>query len=141
MMRWGLIPFGSKDTPGFSTINAKCETIATSAVYREAFRRRRCLVPASGFYEWKKLDTKHKQPYAIRVKDASLCAFAGVWHRWKDKTTQQTLETYSIITTGPNELTAVVMWNWPDVKLVCEVWCSCLAVPPSENTTLKLDSG
>ncbi len=113
MMRWGLVPFWSKNTLGFSTINAKCETIATSAVYREAFRHRRCLVPASGFYEWKKLDAKHKQPYAIRVKHESLCAFPGVWERWKDKATQQTLETYSIITTGPNELTASIHDRMP----------------------------
>src|SRR5271170_3038173 len=93
MMRWGLIPFWSKDTKiGYSNINAKCETVAASALYGEAFRRRRCLVPASGFYEWKKLDAKHKQPYAIRVKEDSLCAFAGVWETWRDTATRQKLE-------------------------------------------------
>ncbi len=121
MMRWGLIPYWSKGTsragagskPGSSAINARSETIMTNALYRDALMRRRCLVPASGFYEWKKLDEKHKQPYAIRVKDTSLCAFAGVWERWKDKATQQTLETYSIVTTAPNELTAAIHDRMP----------------------------
>jgi len=119
MMRWGLISYWSKDASGSgpktgsSAINARSETIATSALYREAFRRRRCLVPASGFYEWKKLDLKHKQPYAIRVKDAPLCAFAGVWEAWRDKATQQTLETYSILTTEANELTATIHERMP----------------------------
>ena len=120
MMRWGLIPYWSKDTSrsgagskvGSSSINARSETITTSALYREAFRRRRCLVPASGFYEWKKLDAKHKQPYAIRVRDAPLCAFAGIWETWKNQATQQTLETYSI-TTVPNELTATIHDRMP----------------------------
>jgi putative SOS response-associated peptidase YedK len=65
-------------------------------------------VPASGFYEWKKLDTKQKQPYAIRAKDTALSAFAGIWETWKDKATQQTLETYKIVTTAPNELVAAI---------------------------------
>jgi len=116
LLRWGLIPYWSNDTSiGYSNINARGETVATSTLYREAFKRRRCLVPASGFYEWKKLDAKQKQPYAVRVKDASLCAFAGVWESWKDKATQQTLETYSIITTEPNELTAAIHDRMPAI--------------------------
>ncbi len=119
LMRWGLIPYWSKHGPGsggkagHSNINAKGETIATSALYREAFRRRRCLVPASGFYEWKKLDAELRQPYAIRLKDASLCAFAGIWESWKDKATRETVETFSIITTQPNELTAPIHDRMP----------------------------
>jgi len=104
-MRWGLVPFWSKDgTAAFNTINAKAETITTSSVYREAMKRRRCLVPADWFYEWKKLDERTKQPYAIGMKDDGLFAFAGLWETWKDKATGQTLETYTIITTDPNEL-------------------------------------
>src|SRR6202021_1992114 len=65
LLRWGLIPFWAKEPKvGFSTINAKSETVATSAMYREPFNRRRCLVPADGFYEWQKLDAKTKQPWA-----------------------------------------------------------------------------
>lgn len=113
VMRWGLVPFWSKDgKAGYSTINAKAETITTSPAYREAFRRRRCLVPANWFYEWQKPviktnqpDAKTKQPFAIGLTDGSLFAFAGLWETWRDKATGQSLETYTIITTDPNELT------------------------------------
>ena len=105
VMRWGLIPFWAKDSKmAFNTINAKAETITTSSVYREAMKRRRCLVPADWFYEWKKLDERTKQPYAIGLKDGTMFAFAGLWETWRDKTTGQTLETFTIITTDPNEL-------------------------------------
>jgi putative SOS response-associated peptidase YedK len=89
---------------GFNTINAKAETVIASAMYREPFESRRCLVPASGFYEWMKLDPKTKQPYSIAPRDGSIIAFAGLWDRWKDKESGRVLDTYSIITTDPNEL-------------------------------------
>ncbi len=105
VMRWGLVPFWSRDgKSAFNTINAKAETITTSALYREPFKRRRCLVPADWFYEWKKVEAKTKQPYAIVMKDDSLFAFAGLWERWKDKETGEILETYTILTTDPNKL-------------------------------------
>jgi putative SOS response-associated peptidase YedK len=113
-MRWGLIPFWSKDAKiGYSTINAKSETVATSPVFREAFKRRRCLIPADGFYEWQKIDAKTKQPYAIALKSGSPLAFAGLWETWVDKATQQPLETYTILTTEPNEMTAAVHNRMP----------------------------
>ncbi len=105
IMRWGLIPFWSKNSKiAYSTINAKAETITTSPAYREAIKRRRCLVPADWFYEWKKMDTKTKQPYAIALNDGSLFAFAGLWDTWKDKATGQAIDTYTVITTDPNQL-------------------------------------
>lgn len=105
VMRWGLVPFWSKDgKAGYSTINARAETVATSAAYREAMKRRRCLVPADWFYEWMRLDAKTKQPYAFALTDGSLFAFAGLWESWNDKATGETKETYTIITTDPNEL-------------------------------------
>lgn len=105
IMRWGLIPFWSKDSKiAYSTINAKAETITTSPTYREAIKRRRCLVPADWFYEWKKMDAKTKQPYAIALNDGSLFAFAGLWDTWKDKATGQAINTYTVITTDPNQL-------------------------------------
>lgn len=105
VMRWGLVPFWSKDgKASYSTINARAETVPTSATYREAFKRRRCLVPADLFYEWQKIDAKTKQPYAIALKDGDLFAFAGLWETWKDKVTGETKETYTVITTDPNEL-------------------------------------
>lgn len=107
LLRWGLIPWWAKDAKiGYNTINAKAETLTTSPTFREALQRRRCLVPADGFYEWQTLDSRTKQPWAISLRDGSPLAFAGLWDTWKDKTTGQSLETYTIITTEPNELTA-----------------------------------
>ena len=105
IMRWGLIAFFAKDAKiAYSTINARAETVATSPVFREPMKRRRCLVPATGFYEWQALDKKSKQPWTIELVDGNLFAFAGLWDRWKDKAKGQPLETYTIITTDPNEL-------------------------------------
>ena len=105
VMRWGLVPFWSKDgKASFSTINAKSETVATSAAFREAWKQRRCLVPADVFYEWQKVDEKNKQPFAITVKDDAMFAFAGLWESWKDRGTGQKLRTFTILTTDPNEL-------------------------------------
>jgi putative SOS response-associated peptidase YedK len=117
LMRWGLVPYWAKDAKvGHSTINAKSETVATNRLFREAFERRRCLVPADGFYEWVRLDPendKTKQPYGIGLKDGSLHAFAGIWERWKDRATQELLETFSFLTTEPNELTASIHNRMP----------------------------
>jgi putative SOS response-associated peptidase YedK len=105
MMRWGLVPFWSKNgKAGYSTINAKAETIATAPAFREAIKNRRCLVPADAFYEWQKIDAKTKQPFAIGMKDGSPYAFAGLWERWRDPTTKEPLETFAVITTDANEL-------------------------------------
>ena len=105
IMRWGLIPFFAKDAKiAYSTINARAETVASSPVFREPMKRRRCLVPATGFYEWQALDKKSKQPWAIELADEDLFVFAGLWDRWKEKATGEPLETYTIITTDPNEL-------------------------------------
>jgi putative SOS response-associated peptidase YedK len=105
MMRWGFVPYWSRDgKAGYSTINARAETLTTSPAYREAVKRRRCLVPVEFFFEWQKLDAKTKQPYAIALKDENLFAFAGLWETWRDKTNGKILESYTIITTDPNEL-------------------------------------
>jgi putative SOS response-associated peptidase YedK len=114
LMRWGLIPYWAKEARiGLGTINAKAETVATNALFREAFRRRRCLVPADLFYEWQKLDAKTKQPYALGLANGNPYAFAGLWDSWRDTTTGQSLETYTIITTDPNELTGSIHDRMP----------------------------
>ena len=82
LMRWGLIPHWAKDTSMANRmINARSETVAEKPGFRNALRRRRCILPCSGYYEWKKLD-KRKQPYWIRMKDAPLFAFAALWESW-----------------------------------------------------------
>src|ERR1700676_5186050 len=85
------------------TTNAMAETVDTKPVFREAFQRRRCIVPVDNFYEWKKLGPKEKQPYAIALADRSLMALAGLWETWRSKA-NETIRSFTIITTTPNEL-------------------------------------
>jgi putative SOS response-associated peptidase YedK len=104
--RWGLIPFFTKDMSqikGLSTINAKAETITTSPTWREPFKKRRCLVPVSTFYEWPKEGKSPKQPYAFDLANGSMFAFAGIWDAWKDGEGRW-LQSFAIITTVANEL-------------------------------------
>lgn len=103
MLHWGLIPRWAKDpSVGNRMINARVETVAEKPAYRDAFRRRRCLVPASGFYEWKK-EARRKQPYYICSRDGSPIAFAGLWERWEAEGSDA-IESCVILTTASNEL-------------------------------------
>jgi putative SOS response-associated peptidase YedK len=82
-LRWGLVPFWSKGPdPKLSMFNARCETVAEKPAYRAAFRERRCLIPAEGFYEWR-AEGRHKQPYLIRRRDGAPFAMAGLWEHWR----------------------------------------------------------
>ncbi len=113
-LRWGLIPFWAKDEKiAYSMINAMAETVATKPAFRNAFTSRRCLVPADGFYEWKKLHAKAKQPYRIAMADGMPMAFAGLWERWRDPANGETLRTFTIITTAPNALCAPIHNRMP----------------------------
>ena len=115
LMRWGLIPFFTKDIASFkgvSTINARAETVPTAPTWREPFKKRRCIIPASFFYEWKKLDAKTKQPFAFSVAGNSMFAFAGLWDAWKDAQGHW-LQSFSIVTTSANELMASVHTRMP----------------------------
>lgn len=103
-VRWGLVPSWSKEVKGRPLINARSETVHTKPSFRAAFKRRRCIVPASGFYEWKR-NGKEKQPYHIRLKNDGLIGFAGLWERWKSPG-GETVESCTIITTEPNEVVA-----------------------------------
>jgi putative SOS response-associated peptidase YedK len=111
-MQWGLIPFWSKTpTTGYKTINARAETVATAPSFRHSFRKKRCLVPASGFYEWKQTDNG-KVPHYIRLTDTDLFAFAGLYDVWKDADGNDR-RTYTIITTTPNSLVAPIHNRMP----------------------------
>jgi putative SOS response-associated peptidase YedK len=104
-LRWGLIPYWAKDPKiGYTTINAMAETVATKPAFREAFKSRRCLVPADGYYEWKKLNAKTRQPYRFCLADGGLMGFAGLWERWKDPASGETIQSFTIITGAPNPL-------------------------------------
>ncbi|MDA3812792.1 MAG: SOS response-associated peptidase, partial [Candidatus Cloacimonetes bacterium] len=98
--KWGLIPFWAKDERiGYKLINSRCETIAEKPSFKFAFQKRRCLIPANGFYEWRKSD---KQPIYIHLKDRELFSFAGIWEIWKSPAGKQ-IFSCSIITTSSNE--------------------------------------
>jgi putative SOS response-associated peptidase YedK len=120
LMRWGLVPFWAKDFKvGFANINAKAEGIEGRPAFREAFQRRRCLVPVDNFYEWKKSGTA-KQPYAIALADRGLMALAGLWENWRSPAGEW-VRSFAIITTRPNELCAELHNRMP-VVLAPEAW-------------------
>jgi putative SOS response-associated peptidase YedK len=102
-MRWGLIPSWT-DNPsiGYKMINVRSETAATMRSFREPLRSRRCLIPADGFYEWKR-EGKQKLPFCFTLADESVFAFAGIWEPWKNPQ-GQVIESCAILTTTPNEL-------------------------------------
>lgn len=103
-LRWGLIPPWAKDEKiGFKLINARAETLAEKPSFHDAFQKRRCLIIADSFYEWKRHQDKTKTPMRIKLKSNQLFAMAGIWERWKSPSGQMTF-TCSIITTTPNEL-------------------------------------
>jgi putative SOS response-associated peptidase YedK len=102
-MRWGLVPSWAGDASiGNRLINGRSETVLQKAAFRDSFRMRRCLIPADGFYEWKK-SGKERQPFHFSMKDGVLFAFAGLWDRWKSSTGGM-LESCSILTTAANDL-------------------------------------
>jgi putative SOS response-associated peptidase YedK len=102
--KWGLIPFWAKDPKiGNRMINAKSETITEKPAFRNAFRRKRCLVPTDGFFEWKKTGPKEKIPYRILMKDENLFSMAGIWEEWKNPE-GAIVRSFSILTVSPNAL-------------------------------------
>ncbi len=101
--RWGLIPSWAKDLAiGNQLINAQAEMAATKPAFRVAFKKRRCLILADGFYEWKK-EGRHKQPYYIRLDDGRPFAFAGLWEHWEGPE-GKAIDSCTILTTAPNDL-------------------------------------
>jgi putative SOS response-associated peptidase YedK len=111
-VRWGLIPFWSNDPSiGYKTINGRSETVATTPSFRDPFKSQRCLVPADGFYEWKR-EGNTKQPYCFEVNDGELFAFAGLWDTWKSPQ-GDVVESCTILTTTPNSLLADIHDRMP----------------------------
>jgi putative SOS response-associated peptidase YedK len=114
LMEWGFLPRWAKDPSATRRpINARAETVATTAMFRGAFRHQRCLVPARGFYEWAKTP-RGKEPYWIQLQGGELFAFAGLWEAWADRQGRET-HTYSIITTEPNERMAPIHNRMPAI--------------------------
>lgn len=111
-LRWGLIPSWAKDaTIGSRMINARSETVLEKPSFRAAFRQRRCLIPASGFYEWQTLPTG-KQPFYFTLRDDDLMAFAGLWEQWRSPD-GTVVESCTILTTAANEIVAPIHDRMP----------------------------
>jgi putative SOS response-associated peptidase YedK len=159
LLRWGLVPFFAsnlKEFKGVMTSNARVESVATSATWREPLRRRRCLIPADGFYEWaskggevrsgaSRLKTAargSKQPYAISLTGGEPLAFAGLWDAWKEpkKSPQEVdrwLQSFAIMTVPANELLAPITERMP-VILKPQDWDEWLARDESQDPPMHL---
>lgn len=107
-LTWGLIPSWSRESKGF--INARAETLLEKHSFRESFKRRRCLIPTDGFYEWKR-EGSGKQPYYFQLTDGEFFAFASIWDEWGQN--EEKVTTCAIITTQPNELLTPVHNRMP----------------------------
>ena len=116
---WGLIPAWAKDKSlGHRMINARAETLAERPAFRTALKRRRCLIPADGFYEWREADNPDeggRTPLYFRRADGALFAFAGLWDEWRDPATGQPLRSCAIVTSAPNPLVAPIHDRMPVV--------------------------
>ncbi len=113
MLRWGLVPFWAKDPSiGNRMINARAETVAEKPAYRAAYRRRRCLVLADGFYEWHK-EGPVKTPYYISLESGGPFALAGLWEQWQSKETDESLQTATLITTAADDFMAALHHRMP----------------------------
>jgi putative SOS response-associated peptidase YedK len=128
LMRWGLIPWWAQDMKvGFSSFNARAETVATKPGFRDAWKRgQRCLVVVDGFYEWRKPD---KQPFFISLGNRQPMAFAGLWDRWKPKDGGDPVRSCTIITTEANALVAPIHDRMP-VIVGAEEWARWLGEEP-----------
>jgi putative SOS response-associated peptidase YedK len=144
LVRWGLLPSWVKDPKNFSLlINARGESLTKKPAFRAAMQRRRCLVPADGFYEWKATGTR-KQPYYVRAKSGQPLAFAGLWETWTGPNGEE-LETAAIVTTRANRALADIHERMPVIvpPEAFNMWLDCVNVdaetagaliaPASEN--------
>jgi putative SOS response-associated peptidase YedK len=119
--RWGLIPWWAEDDGiGAKHINARAETVATKAAFRDSFARKRCIVPVDGFYEWERKEAG-KLPHFVRAADGSPLALAGLWATRTDRDTGERLASCTIITTAPNELLRPIHDRMP-VVLAPQEW-------------------
>jgi len=138
-MRWGLIPPWAKDEKiGYKMINARSETVLEKPAYRAAFKKRRCLIPADGFYEWKK-EGARKQPMHFGMKDGALFAFAGLWEQWRSPEGKM-VESCAILTTAANELVAPTHDRMPVIlpRQTYKLWLTAEAEQAERLTDLLL---
>jgi putative SOS response-associated peptidase YedK len=129
-LRWGLVPSWAKDARGATrTINARSESLGSKPAFRSAFARRRCLLPADGFYEWQRLADGTRQPWLFRRADGAPLAMAGLWEVWRDPSVAEhegeLLRTCAVVTTGANTLMAPIHDRMP-VLLEARDWAAWL---------------
>jgi putative SOS response-associated peptidase YedK len=123
--RWGLIPhWAEKAGVGSRAFNARAETVATSPMFRDSFKRKRCLVPVDAFYEWRREGTS-RQPFAIRRGDGDVLALAGLWSGWRDPDSGELRRTFTIVTTQANQAIAPLHDRMP-VILEADRWADWL---------------
>ena len=118
--RWGLIPHWSADRRGPLNINARAETVATKPTFRDSLRRKRCILPATGFFEWGHTESG-KHPYFVRMADDSPMAFAGIWAAWRDPETGEWIRSAAIITTNASKGLSPIHTRMP-VILESDQW-------------------
>lgn len=136
-VRWGLVPRWSKKlADGSKMINARSETAAEKPSFRDAFRKRRCLVPATGFYEWQKLDAHNKQPFFIYRPDGQPLVMAGLWESWQQGDELPPIETFTILTTEAN-LTMQFLHHRMPVFLQVEQFAEWLSADTVNLQTLQ----
>lgn len=148
-LRWGLVPHWAEDLAiGSKMINARSESLATKSAFKDAFRKRRCLIPATGFYEWQPVTRLVTQPWHIHQRSGDLMTFAGIWETWKNDEGKD-IETCSIVTTDANPFMAEVHERmpvilppasrdtWLDPALVDPHTLQELLVPFPEDTLIR----
>jgi len=138
MLHWGLIPFWSKGRdPKYSMINARADSVASKPAYREPFKRRRCLIAADGFYEWKRLGNG-KQPYFIRLRGGQPFVFAGLWDHWAVEG-QEPIDSCTIITCDANPLVGEIHDRMPVIlpPKVYSEWLDTTTKPARLQALLK----
>ena len=115
LLKWGLIPYWNKDPKGGrKPINAKAETVATLLTFRDAYARRRCILPVDGFFEWRAAEGG-KQPYAIAMKHDLPFGIAGIWENWKDPASGEWIRTFAVLTVPANDLVAQIHDRMPAI--------------------------
>ena len=127
LFRWGLVPSWARDVKSadkYSLINARSEDIELKRTYQRPFHEQRCIVPLTGFYEWKRPEKGPKKPFAIHLRDNSIMSVAGVWEKWLSKETGEEIDSFSIITTSANKFMSKVHNRMPVIfnKEAEEIW-------------------
>lgn len=135
-LKWGLVPSWSKTSPASPLINARCETAATKPSFRQAYQKRRCLVPADGFYEWKNAPSG-KQPYFFHLRDEPIFFMAGLWETWQNDEAER-IDSFTILTTKANDLLAAFHDRMPVILPGKRIQDWLDGPPPPEDSSLFL---